>query len=471
MNNVRGKRLIVVGLVAALLLIMGVVGYRHWLMPTRILVVNALEAQQADIVLSNDSRRISIDCVEADDMRSLSGYDAIIIYARRIFLTDEQVSEVKRVAAKGVPVFTKTLRSNDFVENHNLTDEQVATLQQYFDNESPQNMRNGLRYLRHLATPHRIGDQDYAAPGEKIENCYYHREYGRYFKTADELTAYLKVRGLYHADAARLALISGITFTMEGNRQHVDTLITMLTQRGFNVYPLTAAGPERERLLHELCPDAIVFMAMGRIGNDTLVSWLNEQNIPLFAPFPLSSTHDDWMDARKPMSGGSKNARIVIPEIDSAIAPYCIATQNPSPQGYLMHTIEPERCTAFCDYLTHYMALRTKPNHEKRVAIAYFKRPGKDALLASGMEVIPSLYNFLHRLQQEGYDVSGLPSTLSVFTSQMKREGQVQGTYAAGAQQQYLREGHPLWLSRKQNEAWAYELEDGQIIYVPDKAE
>ena len=453
---------IFLGLLVVVLLA-GYLSYRHWLAPTRILVVNALPAQQADIVLSNDSRHISIDCVEADDMRSLSGYDAIIIYARRIFLTDEQVSEVKRVAEKGVPVFTKTLRSNDFVENHNLTDEQVATLQQYFDNESPQNMRNGLRYLRHLATPWRWGDQDYAAPGEKVENCFYHREYGRYFKTTDELTTYLKARGLYHPGAARLALISGITFPMEGNRQHVDTLITMLTQRGFNVYPLTASGLERERLLHELHPDAIVFMAMGRIGNDTLVNWLSEQNIPLFAPFPLSSTHDDWMDAHKPMSGGSKNARIVIPEIDGAIAPYCIATQNPSPRGYLMHTIEVERCTAFCDYLTHYMALRSKPNSEKRVAIAYFKRPGKDALLASGMEVVPSLYNFLRRLQQEGYDVSGLPSTLSAFASEVKREGQVLGTYAAGAQQQYLREGHPLWLSRKQYEAWA-----GEVL-APDK--
>ena len=446
------------GLVAALLLIMGVVGYRHWLMPTRILVVNALPAQQADVALSCDSRHIRVTCVEAEAMESLSGYDAVVIYARRIFLSDEQVDEVRRAAARGVPIFTKTLRSNDFVENHNLSDGQVDSLQAYFDNESRQNYANGLRYLRHLATPQRWGDQTYAAPTEAVQNMYYHREYGQYFKTADGLTDYLKHKGLYHDAAPRLALISGITFPMEGNRQHIDTLITLLTRRGFNVYPLTASGKPREAMLHELHPDAIVFMAMGRIGNDTLVSWLHDENIPLFSPFPLSASHDDWMDASQPMSSGSKNARIVIPEIDGAIAPYCIATQNTTPEGYYVHTAEMERIETFCDYLEHYMALRLKPNSEKRIAIGYFRRPGRDALLASGMEVIPSLYNLLRRLRSEGYDVSGLPPTLSEFSRAVKREGLVLGSYARGAQREFMAQAHPLWLAKDTYEQWAHEV-------------
>lgn len=32
----------------------------------------------------------------------------------------------------------------------------------------------------------------------------------------------------------------------------------------------------------------------------------------------------------------AKNARIVIPEIDGGIAPYCIGTQNPNAKGYLV---------------------------------------------------------------------------------------------------------------------------------------
>lgn len=457
------QRLLLVGCLAVALLAGGYAAYRHWISPTRILVVNALQTQQADMVISNDSRHISVDCVDADEIKSLEGYDAIIIYARRIFLTDEQTAEVKRVADKGIPVFTKTLRSNDFVENHHLTAGQTDTLRAYFDNENRQNFRNGLRYLRHLATPWRWGDQQYDPPVEVLKNMYYHRAYGQYFETADQLTEYLKSRHLYHDGGQRIALISGITFPMEGNREHIDTLITMFTQRGFNVYPLTATGKKRERMLHQLRPDAIVFMAMGRLGNDTLIQWTQQQNIPIFCPFPFSASHNEWQDESIVMTSGSKNARIVIPEIDGGMAPYCVATLNKNAEGFYVHTAETERCLLFVDHVQRYLSLRNKSNREKRVAIGYFRRPGKDALLASGMEVIPSMYNFLKRLQQEGYDVSGLPNSLDAFSRLVMTEGMVLGSYAKGAQAAYLDKGHPVWLSAKEYEAWAKEMLD------PDK--
>ena len=409
------RRIFVIIGVVTLLAIAGYAVYSRFMAPTRILVVNALKAQQADITLNNDSRHIQVECVEAEEMGSLEDYDAIIVYARRIFLTDEQMAEVKRVAEKGVPIFTKTLRTSDFVENHNLDEQQIATLQQYFDNENRQNFRNGLRYLRRLATPHRWGDQTFDKPVEVPNNMFYHRQYGQYFKSSEELTSYLKTKGLYHPDGPRIALISGITFPMEGNRQHVDTLITLLTLQGLNVYPLTGMGKKREKLLRALEPDAVVYLPMGRIGNNTLIQWMQEKNIALFCPFPVSVSHDEWMNESIPMSSGSKNARIVIPEIDGGMAPYCIGTQNPDPQGYQMYTAETERCKAFAEHVARYLSLRTKPNREKRIAIGYFRRPGNDALLASGMEVIPSMYNLLQRLRNEGYDVSGLPSTLDAF--------------------------------------------------------
>ena len=452
------SKIIAIASIVLLLTVGGYAAYCQWLLPTRILVVNALESQQADIVLSNDSRHIQVDCVETEDMGSLNGYDAVIIYARRIFLTPEQEAEVKRVAQKGVPVYTKTLRTSDFVENHNLSTEQIADLQAYFDNESRQNFRNGLRYLRHIATPQRWGDHDYDAPMEVLKNMYYHRAYGKYFKTAKELTQYLKQQRLYHEGAPNLALISGITFPMEGNRQHIDTLITLLTLRGFNVYPMTCSGKKREMMLHELSPDGVVFLPMGRIGNDTLIQWMQEKNVALFCPFPMAATHEEWMNKDIPMSSGSKNARIVIPEIDGGTAPYCIATQNPNHEGYHINTAEVERCEMLVEHISRSMSLRTKKNGEKRIAIAYFKRPGKDALLASGMEVIPSLYNLLKRLRDEGYDVSGLPATLDAFAHEVKTEGLVLGSYAEGAQQEYMRKGNPLWLRKDQYEQWAREV-------------
>ena len=435
------RRILTLSIIFLLLAVGGYVVYRQFMAPTRILVVNALEAQQADFVLNNDSRHISVSCVDADQMTSLDGYDAIIFYARRIFLTDEQMAEVQRVAGRGVPVFTKTLRTSDFVENHNLTDAQIDTLKQYFENDNRQNYRNGLRYLRHIATPRRWGDQQVELPVEVPKNMFYHRQYGQYFKTADELTAYLRHQGLYHEGRPTVAMISGITFPMEGNREHVDTLITMLTQRGMNVYPLTGMGKMRDRMLRQLQPDAVVYLPMGRIGNDTLIQWMQAKNVALFTPFPISASHDEWLDEHVPMSSGSKNARIVIPEIDGGIAPYCIATQNTDDRGYYRYTAEVERCEALAENVSRYLSLRTKPNGEKRIAIGYFRRPGKDALLASGMEVIPSMYNFLLRLRREGYRVDGLPATLDAFARDVHEAAD-----------------RPLWAVKSDYEQWVKQV-------------
>lgn len=452
------KKALISLLAALLLLVLAVAVWRWFVRPTNILVVNALKAQQADFVLNNDSRHIRVDCIDTEQMESLDGYDAVVLYGRRLFLSEEQMGELRRVAKKGVLIFTKTLKSSSFTIDENLSKEQVAKLQAYFDNENRQNFRNGLRFLRHIATPLRWGDQEYGEPMDLMKNMFYHRAYGHYFKHADELTTYLRTHHLYNEGAPRLALISGVTFPMEGNREHVDTLISLFTQEGFNVYPLTAIGKRREHMMMELKPDAVVYMAMGRLGNDTLVNWLYQHNIPLFAPFPLSMSHDEWMDEHKAMPSGSKNARIVIPEIDGGMSPYCIGTQNKDAKGYYRRTAEVERCRALVDHVKRYMALRTKRNQEKRIAIGYFKRPGKDALLASGMEVIPSMYHFLKRLRAEGYNVNGLPATLEAFAREVKTEGIVLGSYARGAQEAYMRKGHPLWLTKKQYETWATEV-------------
>ena len=433
------------------------IAYSLLFAPTRILVVNAADAQQADFILNNDSRYIHIDCIETENLKKVDSYDAIVLYGRNLYLNEEQNAMLMKAGERGTVVFTKNARASNPQIFLNISEQQRDTLKQYFDYGNRQNIRNGLRYLRHLATPNHLYDQDYGQPAELPVNMFYHREYGKYFKDAGEAKAFLKAKGLYHEGAPNIAFIAGLQFPMEGNRAHIDTLITLLGERGFNVYPLAASGKAKERMLHELHPDAIVNLAVGRLGNDTLINWLNQENILLFNPFPLATSHEEWMDKSKPLSTGSLNARVVIPEIDGAITPFCIATRNASQGGYLTYTPEMERIQAFLTNIQKRMSLRTTPNAQKRIAIAFFKHPGKDALLASGLEVIPSLYAFLKRLKDEGYDVSGLPETEGNFTRLIKTEGIVLGSYAKGAQEEYMREGHPIWIEKEKYEQWAKE--------------
>ena len=454
-----GKRKILAAILGvALLACACYAAYDYLFAPTRILVVNPLPQQAADIVLSNDSRHIEIDTQSKEEVHGFSNYDAVMMYGRGLYLDDEQMEELERAASGGTLVFTDVIRNNGLTIQRNIDTLQVATLQTYFANANRGNYRNALLYLRHITTPHRLGDQQYEQPVLMPDNMFYHREYGRYFTSAAELTDYLKEKGIYNDGGKTIGMLAGVAFPAEGNRLYLDTLITQLTTLGYNVYPFVGTGKGRERLFRQLHPDALIYFPMGRLGNDSLVSWVHSQNIMLFTPYPLSQNHDEWLDVDNPITGGSLTARIVIPEIDGGVGSYALSTQNENEEGYYVRNVEAERVDAFIRLFTNYMKLRDMDNSDKRIAICYFKNPGKDALLASGMEVVPSLYNFLKHLRSEGYDVSGLPATEKEFEQRILRDGAVLGSYAKGSQDEFLKHAHPVWLTTQQYEEWAHQV-------------
>ncbi len=441
----------------------GAAGYSCWLKPTSILVVNPLPAQEAEIVLNNDSRHIKVSCRNMEEASDFEKYDAVLMYGRGLYLDSLQLRSLDRAARKGIPVFTNTLRNFSFVVNHNLDSVQNETLRRYFANPCSANYRNMLRYVRHIVHPRRCGDRGFCAPVAMPNNMFYHLEAGRYFDKAEELTDYLERSGLFVPGGKNVAFVSGVNFPVENNRAHIDTLVSRLTKDGYNVYPLSATGDVRAKMIRETKPRAIVYIPMGRLGNDSLINWAYENAIPLFMPFPLIEPRDRWLDVGNPMGGGSLNARIVVPEIDGGMTPLCIATQDPSPEGYLLYSPDPERINAFMEQFGRFMNLRDAANSDKKIAIGYFKSPGKDALLASGMEVVPSLYNFLKRLRKEGYDVDGLPASLEEFNRQITAEGSVMGSYAPAAQEKFMNEADPLWIDKADYEKWARE------VLLPDK--
>ncbi len=410
---------------------------------TRLLVVNALPAQTAEIVANNNDSRITVTSVSATEARAFADYDAVMIYSRGIYFDSLQTAQLRDAAAKGTVIY-----SNDG-SGSNITPAQADTLTEYLRYPCQQNYAALLDYFRslagHSAAPAR---QPVTIP----EAMYYHIEPGHYFESIADYRNYLRQIARYHTGAPSIALICGTAFPVEGNRQHVDSLISRLGAEGYNVYPISAHGRQRNRMICESEPDAVIFLPMGRLADDSLVDWLHQRGTPLFMPFPLTLTHDDWMNPDIPLTAGTLTARVTVPEIDGGITPTCIATQNPDENGYIVNTLEPQQLDRFIARLRRTLSLRTKPNADKRIAIVYFKMPGHDALVASGMEVVPSLYAFLKRLKAEGYIVDNLPPTEKEFANLIEKQGAVMGSYASEAQQQFMDSGNPLWFPKNRYE-------------------
>lgn len=121
--------------------------------PTRILIVNPLPAQAADIVLNNDSRNIEVTCIQTENLESFKGYDAVVLYGRSLNLNDRQMKEAERAASAGIPLFTISLRNFNTIINRNITPEQEAMLMQYFG--MPADRITGTDYVISDTLPHR----------------------------------------------------------------------------------------------------------------------------------------------------------------------------------------------------------------------------------------------------------------------------------------------------------------------------
>ncbi|MGM9760644.1 MAG: cobaltochelatase subunit CobN [Parabacteroides sp.] len=457
-----------VGLV--LLCLLGLyVCYDFLFSPTRIALVNFPAYQISNLALATDSRLLHVDEVSADQASSLTDYDAILLFGPGLRLTDEQRHHIRRAGERGKMVYTFGFSSNQ-VENHQVDSLQDKLLYTYYNNRCKSNYRSLLHYVHNEFDRHKLLKAAVQAPKEIPANLFFYLDEELFFQTAGELTDYLRKEGIYQEDAPRIAFLTGMNAPLEGNRSHIDSLIVHLTQAGFNVYPFCASS-HRLEMLKSVHPDAIVYLSMGRLG-DEAVQWMTEQNIPLFCPLPLMLSHDEWLDDShaKQVTGGYLSARIVLPEVDGSIDPLVISTQNQHENGYVVFDSEPERLQTFVHNVKKYMHLRKIPQAEKRIAICFFKGTGQSALKAASLEVTASLYELLKRLRQEGYQVTGLPDNFEAFNQMLLQQAPILGPYAKGAEAEFLATDYPQWISRRDYEQWAREvMEPDKYQEVVDK--
>lgn len=109
------------------------------------------------------------------------------------------------------------------------------------------------------------------------------------------------------------------------------------------------------------------------------------------------------------MSGGFMSQSIVPLEIDGAIRTSALFAQYEDKEGLRHSFAVPSRLKTYVENIQKTLALKDKPNSEKKVVIYYYKGPGQSAMSAAGMEVVPSLYNLLKKMKDEGYRVDNLP--------------------------------------------------------------
>ena len=442
----------------------------HYGATTRIALVNFPGYQSSGMILSNDSRHIHYDELEQDEIDRFDDYDCVLAFGMGLRWNDEQREQIKRLGEKGLPikVVYATTKENELSSLETAQDQRIS---EYLDNGNKKNYRSMSRYIRRY-----VDGKSWFAPEpdpvvSSSVDVYYHLDENVAFDKLADYEAYIKKNGFYHEGAKKVLLIGGLNDPFSGNKQNLDSLISSLNRAGLNVYPV-ASFAQRLRFIKEVSPDLIVHFPHGRISmmaGDSVVSYLRERNIPVIAPLTLMTTREEWEADPQGMMGGFLSQTLAMPELDGAIYPYVLTTQEKNEDGlYVLKTV-PERLKKLTELVQRFLALQTKPNSEKKLAIYYFKGPGQETLAAQGLEVVPSLYNLLLRLKAEGYNLSGLPSDVHAFEAQLMREGPVIQSIAGGQMAQYLKTGNPAWVDKADFDKWiAEDLTPQQLKELED---
>lgn len=439
---------IILSIICVLVILTGYFIYREFFSPTKIAFVNFQTITLGQISKANDNARIRLKEIGTEELEKLRAYDMVFVNGMGLRVIEEQRALIQKAADKGVPVYT-TMATNPVNNITNLDSLQLQRVGEYLAGGGKKNYRSLLNYIRKEIDRKRFSVEDAEAVVTRSSDYLYHngiKDPEEEYEFAD-IKAYedfLKKEGLWKPEGKKAVIT--------GQMADPSDLIHGLEESGINVYPISSRR-KFEQFLEEINPDAVINLPHGRLG-DRMVEFLQQKNIPLFAPLTVNSLIEDWENNPMGMSGGFLSQSVVTPEIDGAIRSFTLFAQYKDKDGLHHSFAIPERLATFINCVHAYLNLKEKKNSEKRVAIYYFKGPGQNAMTARGMEVAPSLYNLLKRLKSEGYRVDNLPANHRELEKMIMSQGAVFGNYAEGAFDEFMRNGKPELVDRTSYKSW-----------------
>ncbi len=414
--------------------------------PTRIALVNFPDFYYAPFAAVDDNFFIDIDRVWLTEERSesLNRYSVIYVFGKGTPLDENGLARIREAMDGGAKVHSAA-HANEESYFSNLSDENRNAVAQYFENGGKVNIRRLLTFSRCVLDGKSLFSGTLKEPLVIPRDLFFYLGDDLFFETFAEYQKYYVEKGLYKENAPKVALVTTNMGPRNANRRHVDMLIEELECQGLNVYPISGSG-KRLQYLKEISPSLVFLMPHGRFVRDDPdegVAWLQKQNIPLLCPVSLYHPYEEWSRDQRGMEGGMLSSFVVLPEVDGGTTPFVYGAQYKNRQGLYVFDGIPNRVETLVQLAKKWIALKEKPNAEKKAAIYYYKGPGLNAMVASGMEIAPSLLNLLRELKAAGYETGELPRDEDELLARIQKEGPVLGVYAKGTIQEFIDNGNP----------------------------
>ncbi|MCF6446014.1 magnesium chelatase subunit H [Nereida sp. MMG025] len=263
--------------------------------------------------------------------------------------------------------------------------------------------------------------------------------------------------GLYHPDLTGTKIVTNTaelpdfkgratvgvlmlrSYILSGDCAHYDHVIHTLEAKGLNVIAGFAGGldgrPAIEQFMQGQVDALVSLTGFSLVGgpayNDSsaAIEVLSELNVPYIAAHPLEfQTLAQWAGSEQGLGPVETTMLIALPEIDGATNPTvfagrhsedgCHGCQHQCPQTAHAKSMAPcvERIDSLAEKVVRLAELRRKENATKKVGVVLFGFPPNAGAVgtAAYLSVFESLFNTLHQMKRDGYDVD-VPSDVDAL--------------------------------------------------------
>ncbi|MEM1272519.1 MAG: magnesium chelatase subunit H [Pseudomonadota bacterium] len=284
---------------------------------------------------------------------------------------------------------------------------------QYWLGGSDDNVEQMIRFLiGRYSTGSEVVETDAAPPIDYPEIGLYHPDLQGHHITED--AAEISGPKGYTATVGLLLMRS---YILASDTAHYDAVIRALEGRGLRVLPAFAGGLDARPAIAAYFEggriDALVSLTgFSLIGgpayndSDAAVALLSDLDVPYLAAHPIEfQTLSQWDASAQGLSPVETTMLIALPELDGATCPTVFAGR----EGGQNRAMAPcrERVETLANRALRYATLRRRANADKRLAIVLYGFPPNAGAVgtAAHLSVFASLYNTLHALAADGYDV------------------------------------------------------------------
>ncbi len=396
---------------------------------------------------SFSTKQLSTDPDLIDLVKSqLSSADCILVYRTNDAFWDEIEPEIRNLRDR-IPVVAVSTDPS-FWELSSVAPEIVATVYRYILYNGRDNLKNMLKYLMHgLFDWSLTFDEPEEIPWQGIS----HPAGPRVF---EDLDSYLSWYRAYRRTAPKhfVGLLYPRSSWATGNLEIERSLIMALERAGVGVlpvffYPLKDSGlgnlggveVVEQFFLRNGQPvvEGIIKLTVFFLGNSRSemkaaeapsgANLMKRLNIPLFSPvISYYKDVDQWLhDPRGLITQVAWS--IAMPEFEGVIEPMIVgASQNVSKPDQECYEAIQDRIDRFAQRVVGWMALRAKPNPEKRVAFILHNNPcaSVEATVGGGahLDTLESVADILKRMAVEGYNVDPPSSGKALIEAIMDRK-------------------------------------------------